>query len=249
MFAAGSELASFWLLALLVTWALLLLGSVIANWRMPDKRQPLATGLRMASSASLTLAAWSWYLIARDVPDVALFALLLAFGMSLGFLGDLSLAELLPLRLFRQSFLVGMAAFALGHVAYIAAILSLIFARTLHMQWVIEYLALLVGLAGWYLVVFRGGVGGPALRLVALPYALVLATTAGFAAGLAMQEPLFIPLAIGGALFLISDLLVAGERFGGLRLPHISDVIWLTYGPAQMLIVFAVNSALVAAMR
>ncbi|HYT34440.1 MAG TPA: hypothetical protein VEL69_05350 [Ktedonobacteraceae bacterium] len=31
-----------------------------------------------------------------------------------------------------------------------------------------------------------------------------------------------------------------------LKFPLIGDVVWLTYGPAQMLIVFAVNDALQA---
>jgi hypothetical protein len=135
-----------------------------------------------------------------------------------------------------------MGAFALGHIAYIAAILSL----TPHMQWIIEGVALLVGLAGWYLVVFRG-TEATQLRWAALPYALLVATTAGVAVGLAIRTPTFLPLAIGAALFLVSDLFVAGERFGGLRFPHIDDAVWLTYGPAQMLIVYSVNSALVVA--
>ena len=87
------------------------------------------------------------------------------------------------------------------------------------------------------------------LRWAALPYALLLATTAGVATGLAIQSPVFVPLALGAALFLVSDLLVAGERFGRVRFPHSGDAVWLTNGPAQMLIVYAVNSALIAASQ
>lgn len=240
MFAVRNDAASAWLLALLLIWALLLLGSFVANWRSPEKRLPLATGLRMASSATLALAAWSWYLLARDVSHVAMFAFIIAVGMSFGLLGDLLLANLLPLK---QGFLAGMAAFALGHIAYIAAILTL----TPRIQWAVEGIALLVGLVGWYLAVFRGGKASGMLRWAALPYALLLATTAGVATGLAIQTPQFVPLAIGAALFLVSDLLVAGEQFGQLRFPHSGEAVWLTYGPAQLLIVYAVNSALVVA--
>ena len=240
MFAVRNDAASAWLLALLLIWALSLLGSIGASWPSPEKRLPLATGLRMASAATLALAAWSWYLVARDIPHVALFAFLIAIGMSLGLLGDLLLANLLPLK---QGFLAGMAAFALGHIAYIAAILTL----TPRIQWVIEGIALLVRLVGWYLAVFRAGKDDGLLGWVALPYALLLTTTAGVATGLAIQTPQFVPLAIGAALFLISDLLVAGEQFGQLRFPHSGEAVWLTYGPAQMLIVYAVNSALVVA--
>lgn len=239
MFATHSGFASAWLVALLVVWATLLLGGFVASWSSSSKRQRTITRLRLASSATLVLAAWSWYVVTRATPSVTGFALLLAVGMTLGFLGDLLLAEVFPVN---QGFLAGIAAFALGHIAYITAILSL----TPRIQWVVEGVAVLVGLFGWYLVVFRGA-DATALHWAALPYALLLATTAGVAVGLALQTPIFLPLAIGAALFLISDLLVAGERFGSLRFPHIGDAIWLTYGPAQMLIVYAVNSALVAA--
>lgn len=239
MFAVHNAAAAAWLFALLIIWAALLLGSVVANWTSLSKRQPGTTGLRLASSATLVLAAWSWFVVARGTSGVAQFALLLAVGMTLGLLGDLLLADVLPIK---QGFLAGMAAFALGHIAYITAIVSL----TPHIQWAVEGVAVLVGLSGWYLVAFRG-TGATLLRWVALPYALLLATTSGMAVGLALQTPAFLPLAIGAALFLISDLLVAGERFGTLRFPHIGDAVWLTYGLAQMLIVYAVNSALVAA--
>jgi hypothetical protein len=105
---------------------------------------------------------------------------------------------------------------------------------------------LLIGLIGWYVVVFRGS-KPEALHLAALPYALLLASTAGLATGLALQAPAFVPLAIGGGLFLLSDLILAAELFNDLRFPLIGDAVWLTYGPAQMLIVFAVNGALIVA--
>src|SRR5690349_20874557 len=119
MFAGHNVAALAWLIALLAIWAALLLGSVVASFR---SRQRMATWLRLASSAILALAAWSWYLVARPAPGVAEFALLVALGMTLGFVGDLLLADALPIQ---QGFLAGIAAFALGHIAYIAAILSL----------------------------------------------------------------------------------------------------------------------------
>ena len=128
--------------------------------------------------------------------------------MTFGLLGDLLLANALPVK---QGFLTGMVAFALGHIAYIAAILSL----TPHVQWIVEGVALLAGLAGWYLVVFRGA-EATALRWAALPYALLVATTAR-----RRRRPgdpgahVSSPGNRRGALPRASDLLVAGERFGG----------------------------------
>jgi len=72
----------------------------------------------------------------------------------------------------------------------------------------------------------------------------LLASTAGLAAGLAVQSSAFLPAALGGALFLASDLILAGQLFNGLSFPLIGDVIWLTYGPAQALLVYGGDAAI-----
>lgn len=222
-----------WLLALLVLWALLLFGGFIFGQPDAAQSQRIPTWMRMASSAVLVVAAWSWWLAGVQEPGVAL---LIAVGMSLGFLGDLFMAGLLPAS---PRVLWGMGAFGLGHVAYIAAFLRLanVLGLTANGPRVIAWLAwLLIGALGWYFVVFRGQ-QATALHWAALPYALLLASTAGFATGLALQARTFIPLALGGALFLTSDLILAAQLFNGLSFFLIGSVVWLTYGPAQALIV------------
>jgi hypothetical protein len=165
--------------------------------------------------------------------------------MTLGFIGDLFMADLIPVR---DHVLDGIVAFGLGHIAYIIAFLTfgdqvgLNVSATRFGAWIIWFL---IGVVGWYIVVFRGQKPTP-LHYAALPYALLLASTAGFATGLALQNSTFIPLAIGTALFLLSDLILAAQLFNNLRFYLISDVVWLTYGPAQMLIVYAVGSALLS---
>jgi hypothetical protein len=99
---------------------------------------------------------------------------------------------------------------------------------------------LLIGLVGWYIAVYRGQ-KPTVLHWAALPYALLLASTAGLASGLAVQAPVFVPLALGGALFLLSDLILAARLFSGAHFYLIDDVVWLTYGPAQALLVYAVS--------
>jgi hypothetical protein len=196
----------------------------------------------MASSCTLVVAAWLWYAFARET-SVGGYALLIALGMTLGFLGDLFLAPVFPIA---QPVLAGIAAFGLGHIAYLAALVGFGNAQGLDApapRWGALAIWLLIGVAGWYFVVFRGQKFS-VLHWVALPYALLLASLAGVATGLALQSALFIPLAIGAALFLVSDLILAGELFAGLSFPLIGDVIWLTYGPAQALIVYSVASAL-----
>ena len=107
---------------------------------------------------------------------------------------------------------------------------------------------LVVGVIGWYLAVFRGQEKRSALHWMALPYALLLASTAGVVTGLAVQDPVFWPMAIGAALFVLSDLIIAGRLFNPRPLGSqrhsdlIDNTIWLTYGPGQMLIVYSVGS-------
>jgi len=79
----------------------------------------MPTWTRLASSCTLVLAAWSWYLFTQDT-SLTTFSLLIAIGMTLGCIGDLLLAELFPLP---QPALGGMAAFGLGHIAYIVTLL------------------------------------------------------------------------------------------------------------------------------
>ena len=230
-----------WLIGLLVLWALLLFGGFVLG--QGDRRMPAWT--RMASSATLVVAAVSWYVFSRGTPAAG-YALLVALGMSFGLLGDLSLAGWLP---GGRQVIAGMAAFGLGHVCYIAAFLRYANLAGLHdgRRWAVLAVWLLVGLVGWYLIVYRGAARGDGLTVehwIALPYALLLATTAGLASGLALADGGLLPLALGAALFLLSDLILAGEMFSGLRFALIGDVIWLTYGPAQMLIVYSVGVVL-----
>ncbi len=231
-----ADASGLWLGGFFVAWALLLFGGFAFGPLDAGRQGHMPTWTRMLSSLVLAVAAWSWYafLAAASARE---FSLLVALGMTLGLAGDLVLARLLPLA---QPVLVGMAAFGLGHIAYITAILR--FGQSRHLLAPVPLVAawivwLLIGVAGWYLVVFRGHVP-TALHWAALPYALLLASTAGVATGLALRTPVLVPVAIGATLFLASDLVLAGGLFGGIHVSFINDIIWLTYGPGQMLIVF-----------
>ncbi len=232
-----------WLLALLLAWAVLLFSGLWAEaepgrlGRMPRRR-------RLLSSLVLVVAGWSMALFARGT-GAAGYAALIALGMTLGFIGDLFMANLLP---GSQPVLGGMAAFGLGHVAYIAAGLrasaayGLVATGPRAIAWAIW---LAVGLVGWYAAVMRG-TERTVLNWMALPYALLLSSTAGIATGLAIQSGVFITFALGAALFLVSDLILAAGLFAGWRHPRRDDIIWLLYGPGQMLIVYAVAVILMA---
>jgi hypothetical protein len=154
------------------------------------------------------------------------------------------MAGLLPLK---DYVLGGIGSFGIGHILYIIAFVGFGNQQSLDesgARWGALVLWLLVGLIGWYIVVFRGQ-RATFLHYAALPYALLLASTAGFATGLALQAGGFAPLAVGAALFLVSDLLLAAQLFNNLYFRLIGDVVWLTYGPAQMLIVVSAYTMLI----
>ncbi len=228
----------FWLTGLLVLWAVFLFGGFLLG--SGERRMP--TWTRMASSTALLVAGWSWYFVSRG-GDTAVFAVLIALGMTFGFVGDLVLAEVLGNG---RSIMTGIIAFGIGHILYISAILLFSNQSGLNeggSMWGALVVWLLIGAVGWYIVVFRGQ-QPTVLHWAALPYALLLASTTGLATGVALQSASFIPMAIGAGLFLLSDLILAGELFSGLKFWLIGDVIWLTYGPGQALIVYAIGAAM-----
>jgi hypothetical protein len=246
MFFALSPIQRYWLIGLLIIWGALLFGGFLFHAPIDETRR-MPAWTRMASSATLVLAAFSWYAFVRGTPASS-YALLIAMGMAFGFVGDLLLAGVLP---FGAQFIPGLVSFGIGHIFYITAMLRFGAAAGLMnpaYRWGALAFWLFVGLLGWYFVVYRGalaGGGSPSLvHWLALPYALLLAATTGVATGLALQDGRFILLALGAGLFLISDLILAGNKFSGLSLPLVGDVIWLTYGPAQMLIVYSIGYAL-----
>lgn len=226
------------LLVLWLIWAGLLTGGFVRGVQHEEGARRLSCPVRMASSLVLVIAAWSWFVIAKDGRFETL-AIWLAVGMTLGLLGDLILAELIPVG---ERVLGGMIAFGLGHIAYILGMLSYASANDLTdstartgalIVW------LLFGAVGWYVIVYRGAAERGMLHIAALPYALLLAGTAGVATGLALQADLFILTAVGAALFLLSDLILAAQLFNQAYFWLIGDAIWLTYGVGQMLIVYA----------
>lgn len=230
-----------WMLGLWAVWAGLLLGGFAfgkANADQTHRRIP--TWARMASSLALVVAGWSMWALSGE-SDYHALAFWVALGMTFGFLGDLFLALLLPVK---DPVLAGIGAFGAGHVAYITGLVQHGSRHTLDdpaARWGALAVWLVIGAVAWFFVVYRGGDSKrEAVHFAALPYALLLAATTGFATGLALQSAPFILVALGAALFLISDLILAAQLFNGLRFRLIGDVVWLSYGPGQMLIVFGV---------
>lgn len=231
------------LVAVWILWATLVAAAMVIGNVGAGHGSAAATAARMGSSVALVVAGWLAYAWWRNTPW-GLYTFCIAAGMTLGTIGDFFNAGLLKFIPLPDPVLRGIIAFALGHVAYIAGCINLSRVSGLTNRRVLIGAVIawqLVGLAGWYIVAFEGSEKRP-LVWPALPYSLLLAGTAGLTSGLAMQDRRLSGLALGGALFLASDLILACGLFRG-HVPHQTEWVWMTYGPGQMFIVFSVVSA------
>jgi uncharacterized membrane protein YhhN len=161
---------------------------------------------------------------------------LVAAGMGCGFLGDLIMAQVVPLP---EHVLFGMLTFGIGHGCYIKAFSDR--GRTAgiappYARGSAFGVAWLIALLGW-LGLVRNPKISAALNYGALAYALLLASMSGAAVALAAHDRRYRGSAIGGALFLLSDMLLASRLFRGAHFEQIGDVVWLTYIAGQALIV------------
>ena len=231
------------LYALLAVWAaLLILG--FAFGRLDEERvNRIPRANKIASSAILVVCALIWWLAGASGTPLAAYAALLFFGMAFSFLGDVIMAQLLPLP---QHVLCGIGAFGVAHVLYISGYLRL--GGVLGLQ---DGRARAAGLAVllvlavvlWWMLI-RSPQTPAVLNYGSLAYALLLAAMAGLAVSLALQEPRFAPLALGGVLFLISDAFLGHRLFQGGAFLLVGDLVWMTYIVGQLLIVFSTATGL-----
>jgi hypothetical protein len=234
-----------------ILWACLLLGGTVLSesvrgGQIALLKDQILLVAHLGSSTLLVAAAWIWFLgYSRSLAagTVALFAIGMTFGAIGDFFNGGVLQELIPLP---DPVLGGIAAFALGHIAYIVACVRVGRQRGFRShgkRWAAIAFWQVFGLVAWYLVVYCGMNRGAGLLVwPALPYSLLLAGTAGIATYLALEDRRFTPLAIGAVLFLISDLILAFRMFHG-EFAMAGHAVWLTYGPAQMLIVYSIGAA------
>jgi uncharacterized membrane protein YhhN len=200
--------------------ALLILSAVvaIADWVTVARQWFRAECVLKPLTLALLIAA-----AARGDLGVAQPWVLAALALSL--VGDVAL-----LRDDDVAFLVGLAAFLLGHVCYLVA-----FART-----GVNPTGALVGAVVAVVVsaavlprVLRGAAAteGTAFAVVVGGYAAVLGTMTAFGVGTGI-----LATAAGAVLFLASDTVLAWERFVG-ALPRGPLIVIVTYHLAQLLIV------------
>ena len=231
------------LYALLAVWAaLLILGFTFG--RLDEERvNRIPRANKILSSAILVICALIWRRAGASGTPLAAYAALLFFGMAFSFLGDVIMAQLLPLP---QHVLFGMGAFGVAHVLYISGYLRL--GGVLGLQDGRARAAGLAALLGLAVVLWWTLIRSPqtdaVLNYGSLVYAMLIAVMAGLAVSLALQQPRFAPLALGAVLFLISDVFLGHRLFQGGKFLLVGDLVWMTYIVGQVLIVFSTATGL-----
>ena len=199
--------------------------------------------LRMCLSTILVIAAFlTWQSGARGTP-AEVYAALLLLGMAACFVGDLIMAELIPVP---NRLIFGMIAFGIGHLFYIVAFLSLRLQFGLPSTW--SQLGILAAMLAFCLWAWRTYVrkpgGSKAINIGSLVYGLLIGVMTSLAIGLAVQQTRLAPLAVGAALFLASDFVLGNWRVRGHVWKPVNDAIWTAYACGQLLIVYSVATVL-----
>jgi len=209
----------------------LLFGSLSA-----DRTHRSPTWTRMVNSAALVLAALVWWLGVAKGGHLASFAGFIFGGMLCSFVGDLLMAQVLPMPMYPVP---GMLAFGAAHVLYIFGYARAGTALGLGdgRAWAGAVIGGLVLAAVLWWALIRAPGEDPVLGYGALGYALLLGGMAGAAAALALQDPRFSLLALGALLFLISDAILGNRLFRHNNWLLVGDVVWILYIAGQSFIV------------
>jgi hypothetical protein len=229
--------------ALWFGWLVLLLASFLSG-RTRDWWSGAKLDLRMISCLLLLVTAWAaWWIFRRTQAAAAM--LLVAVGMTLGFYGDSHVGDRLWWPAFPNKIVGGIVFYGLGHLAYVVACVAIRRNEVLAggRRWWLPILAWQVlALFGWAAVALTSS-EEVTLRVPTLLYTLLVAATPGFATALAVQRPIYRWMALGGSMFLASDILLAWQVFHG-SFPGIDELTWINYGGGEMLIVYGAIAGL-----
>jgi uncharacterized membrane protein YhhN len=195
--------------------------------------------LRLSTSWILVACAWIIFGVSATLRTPAL---LIALGMTFGAIGDLVLADVIPLP---KRMISGIIVFSIGHLCYIVGFSQT--ARTLGLNdpfsgSILWAAFVVVAALLWYFLIYNPA-KSRVLNIGSLFYGWLIAIMAGTATALALSDPRFTLTAIGGVLFLISDIILGNRelRDNGWFLVH--DVVWVLYITGQAFIVLTATYA------
>lgn len=140
-------------------------------------------------------------------------------------LGDIFL--MLP----SDKFIPGLASFFIAHIAYALAFLQGVDSVSFHLSWLLPF-GLAIALLG-YLWPTLGNMKAPVLAYAVIIIGMLLSTIARYQS---MMDVSSACLMVGAIFFVLSDALIALDRFKG-NVPYALPAIIVTYYVAQWLLV------------
>ncbi len=212
---------------------IILIVAIISGRYNEERTRRTIKPLLLSTSWILVVCAWIIWAASTTLLTPAL---LIALGMTFGAIGDLVLADVVKVR---NTLIGGIVIFALGHICYIigfsqtARILGLSDPFSESLMWVVF---VVIAAFLWFFFIFNPA-KSRVLNLGSLLYGWLIAIMAGTATALALDDSRFALTAVGGVLFLISDMILGNRelRDHGWFLVH--DVVWVLYITGQALIV------------
>lgn len=199
--------------------------------------------LQRSTSLQLAIMAWLFWGLLLRTTSLGGGSLLIAIGMSVSFIADLIMAEIIRVP---NRVIGGIATFALAHGLYSGA--YLLVGQTLGVFQVGVVGLCLSGLWIIGLLIWRQWVYSPSMPMLmnqaALGYMVVIATMVGLALAAALGDPRLWTLAVGAGLFMISDIILGNQIFRKRPWRYVNEVVWLTYISGQALIVWSNLAAL-----
>lgn len=241
-----------WLIAVVTVLGLLfVVSNVVAVWAgTPNAEQTkrAVPWLQRSTSAQLAIIAWVvWGFAALNTP-VMPYALWIAIGMTVSFVADLIMAEIIRVG---NRVIGGMVAFAIAHLCYVYAFatgLSLFAPRIVEPGNLILSGSLIgmlaVGFVVWGRLVFNPD-KPRVLNYGALGYTLVISVMVGFGLSLAIGNAGLWMAGAGAVLFMVSDVLLGNQIFRDARWRWVSEWVWGLYISGQALIVGSVVAGVV----
>ncbi len=227
------------LYSLLAAEGLMLFGGLACGKLNGQRSGRLPRSVRVALSLGLLLAASLNALAVVQLRVLDWYTGLVFLGMCAGFVGDLIMAEVIRLP---DRLIGGMAAFAVGHVAYLSGFVVLVRQDRSPIRPALLVVMTALIVVAWYALVHSAHVRR-SRDLGSLLYSLVIGWMVALALQLALHDPRHAMIALGAWLFMCSDLLLGNWVIRGHVWDGVNDWVWVTYVSGQFLIVFSIATA------
>ena len=217
----------------------ILISAFILGHTNADRTRRTIKPLRLSTSWILVACAWIIFSVSSTLRTSAL---LIALGMTFGALGDLVLADVIPLP---KRMISGIIVFSIGHLCYIAGFSQT--ARALGLrdpftESILWAAFVIVAALLWFFLIYNPA-KSRVLNIGSLFYGGLIAIMAGTATALALADLRFTLTAIGGVLFLISDIILGNRELRDNDWFLVHDVVWVLYITGQAFIVLTATYA------